>query len=70
MAMKFFSDTILLLHMYSFEGFSNRFKFDETVNNHLNRCKKLQFKKIHANIAKDRGNIYSYLPANSLMLWS
>ena len=40
MAMKFFRDTILLLHMYNFEGFLNRFKFDEMVSNHLNRCKK------------------------------
>ena len=40
MAMKFFPDTILLLHIYSFEGFLNRFKFDEMVSNHLNRCKK------------------------------
>ena len=40
MGMKFFSDTILLLHMNSFEGFLNWFKFDEMVSNHLNRCKK------------------------------
>ena len=33
MAMKFLLDTILLLHMYGFEGFLNRYKIDETVNN-------------------------------------
>ena len=40
MAMKFFPDTIVLLHMYSFEGVLNRFKFDEMVSNHLNCYKK------------------------------
>ena len=45
MAIKFFSDTILLLHMYSFEGFLNRFKFDEMVSIHLSRCKSSNLKK-------------------------
>ena len=33
MAMKFFLDTILLLHIYSFEGYLNRYKIDGMVNN-------------------------------------
>ena len=33
MAMKFFVDTILLLHIYGFEGYFNRYKIDEMVNN-------------------------------------
>ena len=33
MAMKFFLDTILLLHIYSFEGYLNRYNIDEMVNN-------------------------------------
>ena len=33
MAMKFFLDTILLLHIYGFEGYFNRYKIDEMVNN-------------------------------------
>ena len=33
MAMKFLVDTILLLHMYGFEGYFNQYKIDEMVNN-------------------------------------
>ena len=33
MAMKFLLDTILLLHIYGFEGYLNRYKIDEMVNN-------------------------------------
>ena len=33
MAMKFLLDTILLLHMYGFEGYLNRYKIDKMVNN-------------------------------------
>ena len=33
MAMKFLLDTILLLHIYGFEGYFNRYKIDEMVNN-------------------------------------
>ena len=33
MAMKFFLDTILLLHIYGFEGYFNWYKIDEMVNN-------------------------------------
>ena len=33
MAVKFFLDTILLLHIYGFEGYFNRYKIDEMVNN-------------------------------------
>ena len=33
MAMNFFLDTILLLHIYGIEGYLNRYKIDEMVNN-------------------------------------
>ena len=33
MAMKFFLDTILLLHMYGFEEYLSRYKIDKMVNN-------------------------------------
>ena len=33
MAMKFFLHTILLLRIYGFEGYLNRYKIDEMVNN-------------------------------------
>ena len=33
MAMKFFVDTTLVLHIYGFEGYLNRYKIDEMVNN-------------------------------------
>ena len=33
MAMKFLLDTILLLHIYGFEAYLNRYKIDEMVNN-------------------------------------
>ena len=33
MVMKFFLDTILLLHIYGFEGYLNRYKIDKMVNN-------------------------------------
>ena len=33
MAMKFLLDTILLLHMYGFKGYLNRYKIDEMVKN-------------------------------------
>ena len=35
----FFLDTILLLHIYGFEGYLSQYKIDKTVNNHLNTCK-------------------------------
>ena len=38
-AMNFFPDTILLLHIYGFEGYSSQYKIDEMVNNHSNSCK-------------------------------
>ena len=38
MAVKLFLDNILLPDVYSFEGFSNRNKTDEMVNNHLSSC--------------------------------
>ena len=33
MAMKFLLDTILVLHMYGFEGYLNWYKIDEMMNN-------------------------------------
>ena len=54
MAMKFFLDTILLLHIYDFEGYFNRYKIDEMVNNLRIAVNSSDFKKkICANIAKD-----------------
>ena len=53
MAMKFFLDTILLLHIYDFEGYFNRYKIDEMVNNLRIAVNSSDFKKIFANIAKD-----------------
>ena len=38
MAGKLFLDNILLLDVYSFEGFLNRHKNDEMVNNYSNSC--------------------------------
>ena len=38
LAMKFFPDTILLLHVYGF-GYSSQYKIDKMVNNHSNSCK-------------------------------
>ena len=65
MAMKLFVDTILLLHIYGFEGYFNRYKIDEMVNNLRIAVNSSDFKKICANIAKDH---LQYLPAKSLML--
>ena len=53
MAMKFFLDTILLLHIYGFEGYLNWCKIDEMVNNLRIAMNSSDFKKIYANIAKD-----------------
>ena len=38
MAVKPFLDNILLLDIYNFEGFLNRHKNDEMVNNYSNSC--------------------------------
>ena len=38
MAVKLFLDNILLLEVYSFEGFLNRHKNDKMVNNYSNSC--------------------------------
>ena len=35
-AMKAFPDTIFLLHIHGFEGYSSRYKIDEMVNNNSN----------------------------------
>ena len=53
MAIKFFLDTILLLHIYGFEGYINQHKIDEMVNNLRIAVNSRNFKKICANIAKD-----------------
>ena len=53
MAMKFFLDTILLLHMYGFEGYLSWYKIDEMVNNLRIAINSSNYKKICANIAKD-----------------
>ena len=54
MAINFFLDTILLLHIYGSEGYLSLYKTDEMVSNHSNSCKNSSdFKKICANIAKD-----------------
>ena len=45
MAMKLFLDTILLLHMYGFEGYLNRYKIDEMVNNLRMAVNSSDFKK-------------------------
>ena len=53
MAMKLFLATILLLHIYGFEGYFNRYKIDEMVNNLRIAVNSSNFKKVCANIAKD-----------------
>ena len=53
MAMKFFLDTIFLLHIYGFEGYLNWYKIDEMVNNLRMTVNSNYFTKICANIAKD-----------------
>ena len=53
MAMKLFLDTILLLHIYGFVGYLNRYKIDEMVNNIQIAVNSSDFKKICANIAKN-----------------
>ena len=52
MAMKPFLDTILLLHIYAFEGYLSWYKIDEMVNNLRIAVNSSDFKK-SANIAKD-----------------
>ena len=52
MAMKFSLRTILLLHIYDFEGYLNRYKIDEMVNNLRIAVNSSDLKKICANIAK------------------
>ena len=53
MAMKFFLHTILLLHIYGFEGYLNRYKIDEMVNNLRIAVNSSDFKKSCANNGKD-----------------
>ena len=49
----FYINTILLLHIYGFEGYFNRYKIDMMVNNLRIAVNSSDFKKICANIAKD-----------------
>ena len=51
--MKVFLEITLLLHIYGFEGYFNRYKIGETVNNLRIAVNSSDFKKICANIAKD-----------------
>ena len=53
MAMKLFLHTILLLHIYGFEGYLNWYKIDEMVNNLRIAVNNCDLRKICANIAKD-----------------
>ena len=53
MAMKFLLDTVLLLHIYGFEGYLNRYKIDKMVNNLRITVNSSDLKKICTNIAKD-----------------
>ena len=53
MAIKFFLDTILLLYIYSFEGYLSQYKIDKMVNNLRIAVNSSNFKKICANIAED-----------------
>ena len=53
MAMKLFLDTTLLLQIYGFEVYFNRYKIDEMVNNLRIAVNSSDFKKICADIAKD-----------------
>ena len=45
MAMKFFLDTIRSLHIYGFEGYFNRYKIDEMMNNLRIAVNSSDFKK-------------------------
>ena len=53
MAMKFSIHTIILLHIYGSEGYLNRYKIDEMVNNLQIAVNSSDLKKICANIVKD-----------------
>ena len=53
MDMKFFLNTILLLHIYDFEGYLSQYKIDEMLNNLRIAVNSSDYKKICANIAKD-----------------
>ena len=53
MAMKFFLHTILLLHIYGFEGYLNRYKIDEMVSYFRIAVNSSDLEKICGNIAKD-----------------
>ena len=53
MAVKLFLHNIHLLDIYSFEGFLNRHKNDEMVNNYSNSCNYSSDFKKSPNIAKD-----------------
>ena len=52
MAVKLFLENILLLKVETFEGFSNRNKTDEMVNNHLSSCNLQLTLKVYESISK------------------
>ena len=51
--MKLFLETILVLYIYSFEGYLSQYKIDEMVNNLGIAVNSSDFKKICADIAED-----------------
>ena len=57
MAMKFFLDTILLLYIYILEGYLNRYKIDEMVNNPRIAVNSTDLKKIVLILLKITCNI-------------
>ena len=62
MAMTFFLDTILLFHIYGFEGYLKCYKIDEMVNHLQIAVNSSNFKK-SADIAKDHLQ-YSVTPTS------
>ena len=54
MALKFVAEIILLLKVHRFEGIVNRSKINRMVNDHSSSCNLWRFKKIYANIVKNR----------------
>ena len=62
MAVKLFLHNILLLEMYSFEGFSNRLKNDGMVNNNSNTIYAENFMAV-ADPGFIKGRFHSYTDA-------
>ena len=53
MGLKNFLDIIFLLKRHQCEGILNRIKINGMVNNHLNSCNMLRFKKFYENVIED-----------------